>query len=497
MKMKILFCMCTFFYFSNCFCQEDFEKLSYLKYNFSEFADISVLNDGSLIGGLNFKESSYPIFNARQRLLISKLIKFDNNLKELKEVNLNQKDYKSSIIFELKKIDSDRFIVASFCTDSFNTKTRSMISLHLYDGQLTLIDSFYLELGRIEFFTSVSFSDEENGMINIFFNQNFNPNVLREYTNIKFTLDLKSSKFKDAPLITTSTFPVFRTYFCPYEKEEKIIGNVIENQKGFSYASNNINAISFGLKPSLFILNDSVFVASSSIDVNGTKQDNVSGVKIAKLDKFLNVISYYAMYESTVPSQQIDNIFSCLNNSSDAIFICDFDATIISGFPFPVLGHFNVDMVNTKSLKRKWRTTLGNSGQNYRPISIKAMNDGGVVICGGSPYFVGDQVYSYGFITKLDKDGNLIKTVGIDEEKLSYTKSYPNPTNGQFTIEANGMKVNNVKVFGLDGREAMKQEVTNENKIELDLSHLPSALYIYNLYDKEGRIVSSGKVTKE
>lgn len=88
--------------------------------------------------------------------------------------------------------------------------------------------------------------------------------------------------------------------------------------------------------------------------------------------------------------------------------------------------------------------------------------------------------------------GSCILNTGIDEWDPEEFTSYPNPTSGMLSI--NLREVKSVSVFTIDGRriELVDNQVSGST---LDLSSLPSGLYLLDLTTEQGRF--SQKVIKE
>ncbi|NOU18730.1 MAG: T9SS type A sorting domain-containing protein [Bacteroidales bacterium] len=71
-------------------------------------------------------------------------------------------------------------------------------------------------------------------------------------------------------------------------------------------------------------------------------------------------------------------------------------------------------------------------------------------------------------------------------------KVYPNPNNGEFTINLDNNKYTSVKVFNSFGQLVFCNEINNKPSLEINLFHLPSGAYMVNLIN--GAKVESRKV---
>ena len=83
----------------------------------------------------------------------------------------------------------------------------------------------------------------------------------------------------------------------------------------------------------------------------------------------------------------------------------------------------------------------------------------------------------------------------IDEQSLSnQVQVFPNPGNGQFNInilsENNDLKLNEIKVFDLSGREevSIRKDILMGNEIFVDMTSLTKGLYIIRIVTNKGII---------
>ena len=76
---------------------------------------------------------------------------------------------------------------------------------------------------------------------------------------------------------------------------------------------------------------------------------------------------------------------------------------------------------------------------------------------------------------------------GLDEFNASAIKLYPNPSNGQFVIDANGMNITSVKVMNVSGQEIMSKLIgASEANIQLDLS---AGIYLVEVSTENGSTI--------
>ena len=75
------------------------------------------------------------------------------------------------------------------------------------------------------------------------------------------------------------------------------------------------------------------------------------------------------------------------------------------------------------------------------------------------------KLHAFTSVDAVKQDGNTIT-------------AYPNPSDGSITLDLNGDDYNRVEVFNMMGVRMFKQSIVNKTqKLELDLSHLPSGSY--------------------
>lgn len=138
----------------------------------------------------------------------------------------------------------------------------------------------------------------------------------------------------------------------------------------------------------------------------------------------------------------------------------------------------------------------GSVGAAYQGWSVALSANGSTAIVGGpddNSYIGAAWVFNTG-------------TTGIDNISTSYenTLVYPNPSNGLFTIkpsvnnsqpvptEASGLS--EVEVYNMLGEKVYSKQFTvNNSQLTIDLSSLPSGVYLYRVLTETGDLVSEGK----
>lgn len=87
------------------------------------------------------------------------------------------------------------------------------------------------------------------------------------------------------------------------------------------------------------------------------------------------------------------------------------------------------------------------------------------------------------FLAKIEGSG-----VGIEESNMnSEVLIYPNPSNGNITINTNATLVSQIEIFNVLGERIYKSLVTN-TKFEIDLSSLPKGVYFIRIIDEQNTI---------
>jgi Secretion system C-terminal sorting domain len=79
-------------------------------------------------------------------------------------------------------------------------------------------------------------------------------------------------------------------------------------------------------------------------------------------------------------------------------------------------------------------------------------------------------------------------------QPLPQVQIFPNPTSGQLRIEGEGFEKGLVTVTSLTGQIVKHLAI---HSMEVDLSELPSGMYLYSVQDVLGEVVKTGKLVKQ
>jgi len=86
----------------------------------------------------------------------------------------------------------------------------------------------------------------------------------------------------------------------------------------------------------------------------------------------------------------------------------------------------------------------------------------------------------------------VVDELGIVETHCNASlRIYPNPTNGQLTIDNGELTIENVEVYNIVGQKLQSKIVNLQSKIEIDVSHLASGLYFLKVDNKTFKIIKN------
>lgn len=87
---------------------------------------------------------------------------------------------------------------------------------------------------------------------------------------------------------------------------------------------------------------------------------------------------------------------------------------------------------------------------------------------------------------------------GIEESENAEFIAYPNPTNGRITIESTSFgMIGAMSLYDLSGRLVEAVPASLQNKQSIDISMLPSGIYVLHVEDRSGQVVHREKIVKQ
>ena len=121
----------------------------------------------------------------------------------------------------------------------------------------------------------------------------------------------------------------------------------------------------------------------------------------------------------------------------------------------------------------QWEKSLGGSDFEIA-YSVQQTNNGGYIVAGSTSSTDGDVTENHGhgdyWIVKLSPD------LGINDNEFNNTAFlYPNPSNRDITIEAEGLEA--ITIFTSLGKQSYFKEFTGESNANIDVSYLAKGVY--------------------
>jgi len=98
---------------------------------------------------------------------------------------------------------------------------------------------------------------------------------------------------------------------------------------------------------------------------------------------------------------------------------------------------------------------------------------------------------SSGYPAKVTAEFNVGKTGIADANAINPIQIYPNPTNGQLTINNEQLTIKNVELFDFVGKKLVSQFTIHNSLIEIDISHLANGMYFLKVDNKMFKIIKN------
>ncbi len=98
------------------------------------------------------------------------------------------------------------------------------------------------------------------------------------------------------------------------------------------------------------------------------------------------------------------------------------------------------------------------------------------------------------FICCFSTDSIATNDTNFPEQRIKIIQCYPNPATSSISFETNNLLEKNltISVYNFIGKKVDEIKVLS-NKINLQLDNYYRGLYVYQLRDKQGQIIESGK----
>jgi len=189
---------------------------------------------------------------------------------------------------------------------------------------------------------------------------------------------------------------------------------------------------------------------------------------------------------------------SNLNLFAQIIFvedIIDVPDTAIVGTPLPLTGTVVPEDATFQNII--WSILdAGTTGATITDNTLNTDAEGTVIICAK----IVESMMGDGFTKNFDIE--VIDLVGTKDIEIANIKIYPNPTTDELKIENGELKINNVEIFDIYGRNLTPHTsyllpLTSYLTpfASLDISHLQAGIYFVRISTEKGGVIK--KVVKQ
>jgi len=103
--------------------------------------------------------------------------------------------------------------------------------------------------------------------------------------------------------------------------------------------------------------------------------------------------------------------------------------------------------------------------------------------------------YSFTVTEDMELVANFENNVDIKNTEVAAVKIYPNPTAGELKIESGELKIENVKIIDIHGRNLSHHQSIPSSSHKMNISHLPAGIYFVKISTTTGEIFR--KVVRE
>jgi hypothetical protein len=87
--------------------------------------------------------------------------------------------------------------------------------------------------------------------------------------------------------------------------------------------------------------------------------------------------------------------------------------------------------------------------------------------------------------------------VGLNETNIVETKVFPNPASNLLTFEFDKIITGELVLMNQLGQIVAKSSIDGQSNIQLNISNLPTGVYLYHSINNSGELLSSGKILKK
>lgn len=306
---------------------------------------------------------------------------------------------------------------------------------------------------------------------------------------------------------TTEDSGYFGTTFCNY-----LFGNILIDENEFTFTSHSnsnleceleenntfddlyfhefyVNHINSPFDYSFYQENNWLFLTITNSDLDTAKYSVYLNQNLTNNVWILEKLIYnqQEIYPPEELENEIEFLFPDNNSSSVTSTVCsDFFSTLnISEF------------------------TLINNGGTVTDINCEFENFDDIYIESFLASWLDNPVFQYEitsddenlYLTLTDHIGNqgfyFTENLSVIENESSKIKIYPNPVNGNLTV--NGINQDNVSLllFDITGKIVYQNKLNvNQNKIEISVSNLEKGVYFIKIFNEFGKFLHSEKVLK-
>lgn len=174
-------------------------------------------------------------------------------------------------------------------------------------------------------------------------------------------------------------------------------------------------------------------------------------------------------------------------NSDTGVFVIEIYDTLLAGASDDVLLYQGVSAFIAPTATWTTRTTTvqaiaGATGVANQMFILAGSSIGGI-FSNFAPGTPGSKLYIDDFVLNPS-------TASVEENKLTESMVYPNPTTDKLNFQVSGTMATSISIFGLDGKLVLTQEANGYNGT-VDVSGLNAGMYIYNIATTSGESVKS------